>query len=113
MGVVQSELSRDMGPDLDRRATEARFQPSAQPSLLCLRHTGLTTLPAVEGKRIPAILLVALIPPRDGVIIQMKAIRNLLAGFAVVKQQDRICPAGNTVVFALTANASLKLGAVC
>jgi len=36
-----------------------------------------------------------------------------LAGFAVVEQQDRICPTGNAVVFALTAHASLKLDAVC
>jgi len=48
-----------MSPDLDRRATETFFQPSAQPSLLFLRHTGLTAFPAVEGKRIPAILPVA------------------------------------------------------
>jgi hypothetical protein len=36
-----------------------------------------------------------------------------LAGFAVVEQQDRICPTGNTVIFALATHASLKLDAVC
>jgi len=36
-----------------------------------------------------------------------------LAGFTVVEQQDRICPTGNTVVFALTAHASLELEALC
>jgi hypothetical protein len=62
MGVVQTELSRDMGPDLDRRAAEAFFQPSAQRSLLSLRHTGLTALPAIKGKRIPAILQIGFMP---------------------------------------------------
>jgi len=81
-----------MGSDLDSRATEAFFQPSAQRSLLCLRHTGLPALPAVEGKRIPTILQIGFMPAPDGVVVQIQEIRNLLAGFAVVEQQDRICP---------------------
>jgi len=38
---------------------------------------------------------------------------DLSAAFPIVEQQDRICPTGNTVVFALTAHASLKQDAVC
>ena len=30
-----------------------------------------------------------------------------------VEQQDRICPAGDTVVLALATHASLKLNTVC
>ena len=101
-----------MGPDLDRRATETVFQPSAQPSLLCLRHTGLTALPAIKGKRIPAISQIGFMPAPDGIVVQIQENRNPLAGFAVVEQQDRISPTGNTMVFALKAHARLQLETV-
>jgi hypothetical protein len=52
-------------------------------------------------------------PTPDGIIVQIQETRNLLAGFAVVEQQDRVCATGNTVVLALTAHASLKLEALC
>jgi len=113
MGVVQTALSCDMGPDLDSRATEARFQPGAQRNLLCPRHTGLTAFPAVESKGIPTILQKGFMPAPNSIVVQIQKIRNLLAGFAVVEQQDRICPAGNAVVLALATHASLKLEAVC
>jgi hypothetical protein len=51
-------------------------------------------------------LPVALIPAPDGIVVQIQEILNLLAGFAVAEQQDRICPAGNAVVFALATQAS-------
>ena len=66
--MVQAELSRDMGPDLDGRAAEVVFQPGAQRSLLCLRHLGLTALLGVKGKHIPAGLPVAFVPPTDGIV---------------------------------------------
>ena len=51
-------------------------------------------------------------PTPDGVVVQIQENRNLLAGFAVVEQQDRISPTGNTMVVALATHASLKLEAV-
>ncbi len=84
MGIFQTDLSRDMGPDLNRRAIEACFQPSTQHRLLYLRHAGLTTLPAVKGKGIPAILTVALIPALDRVVVQVEKLCNPSAVRAIV-----------------------------
>jgi|GEM_PF-1330457 len=102
-----------MGPDLYRRAREAGFQPSAERNLLCLLLTGLTAFPAVEGKRIPAILPVALIPAPDGIVVQVEKFCDPGTAFPVVEQQDRICPPGNTMILALATHASLKLNTVC
>lgn len=113
MGVVQTALSREVSPDLDRRATEAHLQPCAQRSLLCLRHTGLAAFPAVVGKRIPTILQVGFMPAPNGIVVQIEKFCDPGTAFPVVEQQDRICPAGNAVVLALTTHARLKLEAVC
>ena len=112
-GMVQTASSRDMGPDRARRATEARFQPSAESNLLCLRHTGLTALPAVESKRIPAILQVGIMPAPDGVVVQVEKPCDPSTAFPVVEQQDSICTTGNTVVLALATHARLKLDTIC
>jgi len=101
MYIGPKKNGRDMGSDLDRRATEAVFQLSAHSSLLCLRHPGLTALPAVKGKRIPALLQVGFMPAPDRVAVQIQANRNFLPGFSVVEQQDPIYSMGNTVVLAL------------
>ena len=66
----------------------------------------------MEGKRIPAILPVALIPAPNGIVVQVEKFCDPSTAFPVVEQQDRICLPGNTVVFALTAYARLKLDAV-
>ena len=70
MGIFQIELSRDMGPDLYRRATEACLRQTHNVALLCLRQTGLTALPSVKGKRIADILAVAFIPATNRVVVQ-------------------------------------------
>ena len=101
-----------MGPDLYRRATETGFQPSAKSDLLCLLHTGLTAFPAVESKGIPTILQKGFMPAPDGIVVQIQETRNLLARFAVVEQQDRICATRNAMVLALATDASLKLKTV-
>jgi hypothetical protein len=79
---------------------------------LGLRHTGLTAFPAVEGKRIPTILQVGFMPAADSIVVQVEKLCDPSAAFPVVKQQDRICPTGNAVIFALTAHARLKLDTV-
>ncbi len=76
-------------------------------------HMEQTAFPAVEGKCISTNLKVGFVPAADGIVVQIQEIRNLLAGFAVVEQQDRICPACNNVVFLLAAHANFKLEAVC
>jgi transposase len=74
-----------------------------------LRHTGLTAFPAVKGKRIPTILQVGFMPAADGIVVQVEKLYDPSTAFPVVEQQDRICPAGNTVVLALATHAKLRL----
>ena len=52
-------------------------------------------------------------PAADGIVFQLKKLCDPSTAFSVVEQQDRICPAGNTVVLALATHTSLKLDAVC
>ncbi|MFT4708103.1 MAG: hypothetical protein ACI9PU_001951 [Ascidiaceihabitans sp.] len=65
---------------------------------MCLLHTGLTAFIAVAGKRIPAILPVALIPAPDGIVVQV----------------EKFCdPSTAFPVLALATHASLKLDMDC
>ena len=52
-------------------------------------------------------------PTADGIVVQVKKLCDPSTAFPLVEQQDRICPAGNTVVLALATHASLKLDAAC
>jgi len=52
-------------------------------------------------------------PVPNGIVFQVEKLCDPSTAFPVVEQQDRICPAGNTVVLALATHASLKLEAVC
>jgi len=52
-------------------------------------------------------------PAADGIVVQVEKLCDPSTAFPVVEQQDRICPAGNTVVLTLATHASLKLEAVC
>jgi hypothetical protein len=83
-----------MGPDLDRRATEAASSQAHNAPSWALLHTGLTAFPAVEGKRIPTILQVGFMPAADGIVVQVEKLCDPSTAFPVVEQQDRICPAG-------------------
>ena len=56
---------------------------------------GLTAFPAVEGKRIPAILLVALILAPDGIVVQVEKFCDPSTAFPVVEQHDRDFTTGN------------------
>ena len=67
----------------------------------------------VEGKRIPTLLQVDFMPAADGIVVQVEELCDPSTAFPVVEQQDRICPADNTVVLALATYASLKLDTVC
>jgi len=49
----------------------------------------------------------------DGIVVQAEKLYDPSTAFPVVKRQDRIRPAGNTVVFSLATHASLKLDTVC
>ena len=53
-----------------------------------------------------------ILPAADGIVVQIHELRNLLAGFAVIKQKNGICATRNTVR-ALATHASLELDAVC
>ena len=112
MRVVPAKLSRDMCSDLYRRSTEPSVQPGAQRRFLGRCHAGLTTPPPVGGKRVPVADPVGLVPAANGVVVYVQKLCDSLAGLPVIKQQDRIGAPRNTVVFALTANAGLKLTAV-
>jgi hypothetical protein len=93
-GVAYAILCRDMRPDLDRQSTEAFVQPSAKLCLLSRHHAGLTALPAVGRKRVPAALSVGLVPAADGIIVQ---------------QKDRIRTTRNALVLSMAAIAGEKL----
>jgi hypothetical protein len=58
-------------------------------------------------------LQVALIPPMDGVVVQVEKLYDHSAALPIAEQQDRVCLTRNAVVFALTMLASRNLGAVC
>ena len=109
MGVAHAILRRDMRPDLYGRSTEAFVQPGAKLRLLSRSHAGLTALPAVGRKGVPATLTVGLVPAPNGIIVQIEKLRDLYAAFAVIKEQDGIGPACNPVVFTLRAHASDNL----
>jgi hypothetical protein len=99
MRVVQAKLSRDMCPDLSRRSTELSVQPNAQRRFVGRCHAGLTPLPPVGAKRVPA---------ANGVVVYVQKLCDGLAGLRVIKQHDPIGAQRNTVVFALAANPDLK-----
>jgi hypothetical protein len=73
----------------------------------------MTALPAIQCKRVPAIFPIGFVAAPDRVIVQIQELRNRLARFAVVEQEDRIRATGDTVVLALTPHASLKLETLC
>lgn len=69
----------------------------------------MATLPAIKGKSVPAILLICLIPAPDRIIVEIEKFGNLNAGLAFVQKQNCIRSTCNSMIFALTANAALKL----
>ena len=113
MRVIHARLSRDMRPDLDCRSTEALIQPRAQTRLLSRRHAGPTALQTLGGKRVPADVLVGLVPAANGIVVQIKKLGDGLTGRPVIKQQERIGAPSNAVVFALTTYASPKRSPLC
>jgi hypothetical protein len=52
-------------------------------------------------------------PSTDGAVVEVEKFCEQSAALSIVEQQDHVCPARNTVVFALTAHASLKPDGVC
>jgi hypothetical protein len=69
----------------------------------------LTTFPAINTKCIPATCTIGLVPAANGVVVQLEKFCDSLAGLPVIQQQDRIGPTRNTMIFALTTHANLKL----
>lgn len=109
VGAVHVILLQNMRRDLDRRSTEAFVQPGAKLRLMSRRHAGLTTLPAVGRKRVPATFSVGLVPSSNGIIVQVEKLRDGLTGLPIIKEQDGIGPPCNAVVFAMAALARGKL----
>lgn len=87
MGLVQTILCCEMGLDIDRRATETCFQPSAKRNLLCLRHTELATFPAVKGQRTRTILQVGFMLAPDSLVVQVEKYCNPGTAFPIVELQ--------------------------
>src|SRR5690554_1566101 len=113
MGVVQVECLQNMGSDLNRRAAEATIQPVAEVSLLCRREAGLTPFPTIDRELVPAICSIGLVPTANGVVVQVEKLCDLLAGLAVIQQQDGIGPTRNTMILALATHAKLKFAPFC
>jgi len=52
-------------------------------------------------------------PAPNGIVFQVEKLCDQSTAFPFVKQQDRICPAGNAVILTLATHASLKLDRGC
>ena len=70
-------------------------------------------MPTIQCKDFPAILPVSFVLAPDGVVVQIQKLRNPGATLPVIKQQDRVRPPGNPVIFTLTPNASFQLATLC
>ncbi|MFT6786555.1 MAG: hypothetical protein ACI9AQ_001693 [Dinoroseobacter sp.] len=84
----------------------------------CPHSSVLTDASAAQGpkllisKRNQTILQVGFMPAADDIVVQVKKLCDQSAAFPVVEQQDRICPASNTVVLTLATHEILKLDTV-
>ena len=67
------------------------------------RHVRPAALPPVGRQRTPAILSVGFVPASNGVIVQIKKLRDDLARLPVIQQKDRIGPTRNTVILPLAS----------
>ena len=90
-------------------ATKATFRPGAQRGLLSDRHTRLPTLPAIQGKGLPTILPIRLIPATDRIIIEIEKLRDLRAAFSIIQQQKSIRTSPNPVILTLATNTAFQL----
>jgi hypothetical protein len=61
----------------------------------------------------PAVVLTAGLEPFLAVVVQIQKLGDLFAGFAVIQQQDRVCPPRNPVILALTTNTAFEFTAFC
>ena len=83
VGVARLDLGEklrdDMGPDRRCGAAEASLQPFAQFCLLAQMSFETAPFPAINGQRIPASLVLALVPAPNAVAIKVENLGNGLA----------------------------------
>ena len=78
---VLTVLARFMGKSKKRFLTD-----SAKTS----RHPGMATYPAINRKRLPAVLPEGLIPAPNRIVVQVQKLGDHLTGFAIIQKKDRI-----------------------
>jgi len=68
--------------------------------------------PAIQGKGLPTILPIRLIPATDRIIIEIEKLRDLRAAFSIIQQQKSIRTSPNPVILTLAANTAFQLKSV-
>jgi len=77
------------------------------------RKTRHAAFPAINAERVPARFTIGLVPAANGDVIKVEKFCDSRAGLSVIQQQDRIGSTRNTMIFALTTHANLKLTPLC